>query len=456
MPPAGDRVDWPADEMHESARIDPHVETSVLDNGLRVVTVHLPHLHTCTLALYLRAGPRFETPAENGLSHMVEHMLFRGTARHRSSRALSSAIEGLGAALDGATDRDLGVLHMSLSPERLGAGLDLLGEIVLRPRFADLEAERALMLEEMSEDYDEDGVETNAEDLACGAQFSGHPLGQRILGPRANVERFTAADVRRHHARFYTARNAVLCAAGPVAHAAVAARAACHFGGMRPGLEAEAEPAPPVSGGPRSLHSPSSGSLVSLTLTLRGITRSDPADYAAFEALLRVLDGGMSGRVYQRLCVRDGLTYSVDAEIVDHVDATLLQFTSEVAPANLGRVVGDTLGVLSALARRPVSAGELARVREGYRFSLLAQLDDAAAMAEWFGAAALFQEPLLPSARLALMSGVSARDVMLAARRVAQPAGLALAVVGPVSRARFRGLRRTAGLIGAGLPAPAR
>ena len=165
-----------------------------------------------------------------------------------------------------------------------------------------------------------------------------------------------------------------------------------------------------------------------------------PAAYAAFEALARVLDGGMSGRVYERLCIRDGLAYSVDAEIVDHVDATLLQFTSEVAPANLGRVVGDTLGVLSSLARRPVSAGELARVREGYRFSLLAQLDDAAAMAEWFGAAALFQEPLLPSARLALMSRVSARDVMLAARRVAQPAGLALAVVGPVSRARFRAL----------------
>jgi predicted Zn-dependent peptidase len=432
-------------------RIDPHVETSVLDNGLRLVTVHLPHLHTETLALYLRTGPRFETPAENGLSHMVEHMLFRGTARHRSSRALSSAIESLGAALDGATDRDLGVLHMSLPPVRLDAGLGLLGEIVLRPRFADLEAERALMLEEMSEDYDEDGVETNAEDLACGTLFGGHPLGQRILGPRTNVERFTAADVRRHHARFYAARNAVLCAAGPVAHAAVAAGAASHFGAMRPGREAEAEPAPPVAGGPRACHAPASGSLVSVALTMRGITRSDPADYAAFEALLRVLDGGMSGRVYQALCVRDGLAYSVHAEIVDHVDATLLQFTSEVAPKNVGRVVEDTLGVLSALARRPVSAGELARVREGYRFSLLAQLDDAAAMAEWFGAAALFREPRLPSARLALMSRVSSRDVMLAARRVAQPAGLALAVVGPLGRARFRTLCRTAGLIGAGL-----
>jgi predicted Zn-dependent peptidase len=311
--------------------IDPHVETSALDNGLQVVTVTAPP----TCASPSTCGPRFERPAENGLSHMVEHMLFRGTARHRSSRALSSAIESLGAVLDGATDRDLGVLHMSLPPERLGAGLELLSEVVLRPGFADLEAERALVLEEMSGTTTRTGWRRTPRTWPAARCSGGHPLGQRILGPRANVERFTAADVRRHHARFYTARNAALCAAGPVAHAAVAAGAACHFGGMRPGLEAEAEPAPPVAGGPRACHAPASGSLVSVALTLRGITRSDPADYAAFEALLRVLDGGMSGRVYQALCVRDGLAYSVDAEIVDHVDATLLQFTSEVAPANL-------------------------------------------------------------------------------------------------------------------------
>jgi predicted Zn-dependent peptidase len=432
--------------MPQDRRIDPRVGTSVLDNGLRVVTVERPHLHTATLALYLRTGPRFETPAENGLSHMVEHMLFRGTARHRTSRAVSESVESLGATLDGATDRDLGVLHMSLPPERLENALDLLGEVVLRPRFADIEAERALMLEEMNEDYDEHGVETNAEDLACAAQFGAHPLGQRILGSRTSLERFTAAEVRRHHARFYVARNAVLCAAGPLAHATVAAAAARHLGAMRPGVEAALSPAPPPAGGPRLHHAPCSGPSVSLALTLRGITREDPAAWAAFEALLHVLDGGMAGRVYQRLCVRDGLAYTVDAEIVDNGDATLLQFTSEVAPANLHRVVADTLDVLAGLARRPVPKGELERVRAGYRLGVLQQLDETAAMAEWFGAALLFRTPRPPSERLALMSRVTPRDVMRAARRVARPEGLALAVVGPVSRARLRALRNTAGV----------
>ncbi|MFN8091750.1 MAG: insulinase family protein [Vicinamibacteria bacterium] len=128
-------------------------------------------------------------------------------------------------------------------------------------------------------------------------------------------------------------------------------------------------------------------------LTLRGPTRADPRAWAAFEALLYVLDGGMAGRVYQRLCVRDGLAYTVDAEIADHGDASLLQFTAEVAPANVTRVVEDTLDVLAGLARRPVAAAELARVRETYRLSVLGQLDDTGAMAEWYGAARLFREP---------------------------------------------------------------
>jgi predicted Zn-dependent peptidase len=431
--------------MRAHARLDPGVETSTLDNGLRVVTVAREHLHSGTLALYLRAGPRFETPGENGLSHMVEHMLFRGTARHRSSRALSEAVEGSGLTLDGATDRDLTLLQLSLAPERLEAALDLLGEVVLRPRFSQIEAERALMLEELSEDYDEDGQETNAEDLACAAQFGSHPLGQRILGPRENLERFTLAEVRRHHTRLYVARNAVLCGAGPLKHADVVAAAARHLGALRPGTPATARPAPAISGGPRLRHSPTGGPSVALALTLRGITRADPRAFAAFEALLHVLDGGMAGRVYQRLCVRDGLAYSVDAEIVDHGDATLLQFTSEVAPANLERVVEGTLRVLGGLARRPVPQAELARVRAGHRLSILRQLDEPLALAEWFGAARLFREPQLPSTRLAAMSRVSARDVMLAARQVARPEGLALAVVGPVSRARLRALRGVVG-----------
>jgi predicted Zn-dependent peptidase len=428
-------------------RIDPQVDESVLGNGLRVVSVELPHLHTCALALYLHAGPRHETPAENGLSHMVEHMLFRGTARHRTSRAVSEAVEGLGATLDGATDRDLSVLHMSLPPERVGDALELLGAVVHRPRFADIEAERALMLEELSEDYDEEGRETNADDLACGAQFDGHPLGQRIIGPWENVRRFTRAEVKRHHARCYVARNAVLCAAGPVTHSAFARAAARHLGALRPGREAAARPAPPVAGGPRLVHSPCAGPSVSIALTLRGITRTDPRQWAAFEALLYVLDGGMAGRVYQRLCVRDGLAYTVDAEIADHGDATLLQFTAEVAPANLVRVVADTLDVLRGLGRRPVPDAELQRVRETYRLSILGQLDDPVAMAEWFGAARLFRQPQPPSQRLAHMSRVTPREVMLAARHVARPEGLALAVVGPVRRSDRRALRQaTAGV----------
>src|SRR5512143_750330 len=180
------------------SRLDPAVETTTLDNGLAVTTVALPHLHTAVCGLFVKVGSRFETPTDNGLSHFVEHMLFRGTERYPTSLALNSAIERLGSTLDAQTGRDLTLLQLALEPDHVPAAIELLGELMGRPRFSDIELERALILEEINEDYDEHGVEINAEDIARGIVFDDHPLGQRIIGPRGNVERFTADDVRRH------------------------------------------------------------------------------------------------------------------------------------------------------------------------------------------------------------------------------------------------------------------
>src|SRR5687768_1194447 len=178
--------------------IDPRVASSTLDNGLRVTTVALPHLHTVTMAVFIKVGSRFEGPADNGLSHFVEHMLFRGTERHPTSLALNTAIERLGSTLHAETGRDYTMLSMGFEPEQVGNGLELLGELLGRPRFGDIELERALVLEEINEDYDEDDVEINVDDIARGLAFADHPLGQRIIGPRTNVEGFSEPDVRAH------------------------------------------------------------------------------------------------------------------------------------------------------------------------------------------------------------------------------------------------------------------
>src|SRR5689334_18201877 len=153
----------------------------LLGNGLRVVTVELPHLHSASVVMYARVGSRYESPADNGLSHFLEHMLFRGTERLPDAFLLNHAIEALGGTLYAETGRDYSLYQISLHPETLVDGIRLFGEIFCTPSFSDLEVERRIILEEMLEDDDEDGRLINIDDIARATVWPDHPLGYRII-----------------------------------------------------------------------------------------------------------------------------------------------------------------------------------------------------------------------------------------------------------------------------------
>jgi len=192
-----------------------------LANGLRVVTVETPYLHTATLCLYVRAGSRYETVQSNGLSHFVEHMLFRGSSQFPDSLALNRAIEELGGTLYAETGRDYSLYQIPLNAQDIERGLAILGDLFSTPAFRDIDLERQIILEEILEDLDDRGRNVNVDDLSRAVAWDGHPLGYTITGPLKNVRRFRADDVRRHFERFYGAENMVLCVAGPLSHASV-------------------------------------------------------------------------------------------------------------------------------------------------------------------------------------------------------------------------------------------
>src|SRR5205085_4018929 len=131
------------------------------------------------------------------------------------------------------------LFQLALEPGYVAPAIDLLGELMTCPRFSDIELERTLILEEINEDYSEEGVEINADDIARGLVFADHPLGQRIIGPRTNVERFAIADVERHFTTFYGAKNANLCIAGPVEHSRVVEQASKAMAKMATGKRAD-------------------------------------------------------------------------------------------------------------------------------------------------------------------------------------------------------------------------
>src|SRR5262245_26782437 len=224
------------------------VYRSRLSSGLRLVTVETPYLHTASICLYVRAGSRYETPSENGLSHFVEHMLFRGSSRYPDSLALNRAIEELGGTLYAETGRDYSLYQIPLAARDIPRGLAILGDLFSTPAFRDIELERQIILEEILEDLDDRGRNVNVDDLSRSVAWDGHPLGFTITGPLKNVRRFRQSDVRRHFARFYGAANMVLCVAGPLSHARVGRWAREAFGRVPAG--ARRRPAPPNAGGP--------------------------------------------------------------------------------------------------------------------------------------------------------------------------------------------------------------
>jgi len=423
------------------SRLDPAVETTTLDNGLAVTTVALPHLHTAVCALFVKVGARFETAEDNGLSHFTEHMLFRGTERYPTSLALNTAIERLGSTLHAETGRDYTLFQLALEPQLVAPAIDVLGELLARPRFSEIELERELVLEEINEDYDEQGVEINADDIARGLLFENHPLGQRIIGPRGNVERFSIDDVRRHFTTFYGARNANLCIAGPVEHGAVVAAAARALAALPAGTRAEVPAAPPPIAGPRLRHVADAGSQTSLAILFRAVPELDPA-YVALVALLRVLDDGMSTRLHYTLADQKGLAYSIHAAIEPLADTALFEITGATANAKVPGLVRELLGLLDGLRRGAVTADELAKARVRYRYETLASIDDAAAMAGWFGGTALYYPPTSLSERLAAMERIQVEDVVRVADAILTPDRLVLAAVGTLSRARLGELRQ--------------
>lgn len=423
-------------------RLDPQVETSQLANGLAVTTVTLPHLHTAVVTLFIKVGARFETPEDNGLSHFTEHMLYRGTEKYPSSLALNTAVEKLGSTLHAETGRDYTLFSLALEVEHVPAAIALLGELIGRPKFSDIELERRLILEEINEDYDADDNEINTDDIARGLVFGDHALGQRIIGPRANVRRFSAKDVRRHFASFYGARNARLCIAGPIEHARVVDAATKALAKIPAGVRVDAPAAPAPRIGPNLKHVSDAGSQTSLAVLFRGVPELDPS-YIPLVTLLRVLDDGMSTRLHYTLADQKGLAYSINASIEPLADTSLFEISGATANTKVPELIKELLRILDGLRAGKITKDELARARVRYRFETLASLDDASAMAGWFGGTALYFEPPKLSERLAQMNAVTIDKLVDVAKKVLAPEQLSMASVGTLSRAKLKELRGT-------------
>jgi predicted Zn-dependent peptidase len=412
-----------------------------LRNGLRVCTIETPHLHSSVVALYVRAGARYERASTNGLSHFVEHMLFRGSDRFPSSLALNRAIEERGGTLYAETGRDYSLYQVALHPREVGGALDVLGDLFTAPRFSDIERERSIIVEELLDDLDDRGRNLNLHDLSRQLAWAGHPLGLPVIGPMANVRRFGVGDVRRHFRRFYGARNMVLCVAGPIDRARVVTLAAQAFSRVPPGRRATPRPARVPLGGPRLRFVYDDSSQVQMHLLFHGLPEWDP-DFFALGMVLRLIDDGMSTPLHYRVCDQKGLAYHVGAGLESLHDASVVEIEATCSPKKAPALAEEVLAILAELKDRPAPEDALAKAKRRALAELETSFDDIDGLAGWFGGTELFFRPWSHAQRAARIAAVSASDVVRAARRVLQPRRMCLVTVGATSAPVTAQLRR--------------
>ncbi|MDJ0762353.1 MAG: pitrilysin family protein [Myxococcota bacterium] len=421
--------------------LDETYNKRVLSNGLTCVDIRQPHLHRGSVAVFFKTGSRYESPRDNGLSHFLEHMVFRGTEHHESAYALNLAIEQLGGTLFAATSPDATEYALTLPPQNLVSGIGLLAEIAARPIFNDIEIERRVVIEEIREDLDENGASIDIDFLSRKRLWPGHPLGQSVTGPIENARRFTAEDVRRHLTANYTAENAVVCLSGAfdaheVSKAVETAFAALPTRGRPHDSICAVPSAAPILGrGPTVLHAHRPGSQTDVRLAFHAPSGTDP-DWVGLGVLMGILDDGMSTRLHRRIFDELGLAYNVGADVERYADVGVLNIDAVASHASISNIAKEIATLAAELKNTVASDDEINKAKQRKTWCLESFLDDPHAMSAWYGEQALHWQPELLVNRMQRISAVTTADVRRIAARIFTRDNLHLTTVGVLDPAQ--------------------
>jgi len=442
---------------------------STLQSGVRVVTERMPAVRSVAIGCLVGTGSALEPARQSGISHLLEHMLFRGTARHRSEE-IDQIFDAMGSELDAQTDREVTSLSTRVLDRHLGRAFDVMGEMLWQPKLEQLSAEREVVLEEIA--MYEDDPQERIFDILGEAIFGEHPLGRPVIGSAATVASITQDDLAAYHAERYLPGNVVIAAAGSVDHdelvemagalapeGAPAARTASEDGVS--GMSGAARTGPDgavseVSGAARPVRDGAMNGVSGasdapprqvrffaketeqyhLCIGGRGLARSDERRWA-LRVLEGVLGGGASSRLFQEVRERRGLAYSV------FCFSGLYAHTGEIGiyvgtrPENLSETVSVIAAELERALEDPATRDELERSKDNVKGRMVLALESTGARMARLGGSILHDLPLLTiDEAIERIDAVSVADLRELAHELLRPDALSVAAIGP-EEARF-------------------
>jgi predicted Zn-dependent peptidase len=412
----------------------PEPQITTLPGGERVVTDRLRGVRSVALGLWIGTGSRDEPASRAGVTHFIEHLLFKGSERYSAQR-IAELFDTMGGELNAATSRETTVVYTRVPDRHLADALDAMTDMVFEPTFADVDAEREVVLEEIA--MVEDNPQDLVHDLAAQAVFGAHPLGRPVIGHADVVARVSPRSLRQWHDRAYAAPRIVLAAAGNVSHE----RLVEMFASRRPSRNG-ARPAPrrPLMGrlpkpGYRFLRRKTEQYHV--VLAAPGIARDDDSRYAV-SLLDAILGGSASSRLFQEIRELRGMAYSVYTFGSQYAETGQVGIYVGTREDNLAACLDVIATELEDVASGRLKAGELDRAKENLEGRLLLSLESTSNRMSRLGKALVTDTEIVSvDETLRRVRAVTEADVAEAARSLFAPARLSAAGIGP-RESRFR------------------
>jgi predicted Zn-dependent peptidase len=352
------------------------VEVTRLPTGLVVVTDTMPHLETASLGVWVGAGSRDERPDEHGISHLLEHMAFKGTSR-RSARQIAEEIEAVGGDLNAATSIETTAYYARVLRADVPLALDVLSDILAAPSFdpEELGREQNVIVQEIgaAEDTPDDLIWDRLQETA----YTGQPIGRSILGTPTTVRSFDRARLAQYLARNYRAPDMVIAAAGSVEHRSVVAEVERRFASFAGPAAPTPEPARFVGGSrieTRDLEQ------VHIALAMHGLPQRDPSLYS-LQVFTNLLGGGMSSRLFQEVREQRGLCYSIYSFHAPYADTGMFGLYAGTDAADVAELMRVVVDEVSAAAET-INEAEIARAKAQMKAGLLMALESSSARAE--------------------------------------------------------------------------
>ncbi len=412
------------------------IETTTLPNGLRIITERMDHVRSISLGLWIRSGSRREVGPEGGISHFIEHMVFKGT-KNRSAEEIARSVDSIGGGLDAFTAKEMVSYNTKVLDEHLPLAFDVLADLVLNPLFRaeDIEKEKGVILEELKMEVD--NPEYLLHEIFSSNFWKDHPLGKPILGTRDTVKAFDQDMLRSYYGRYYTPSNILITAAGNLHHEGLVDLVRERFEDMRFNGQLPPE-TPPTPHARLVFRNKTSLEQTHLYMGVPGYAFPHKLRFACY-ALNTVLGGGMSSRLFQNIREKQGLAYAVYSEMSMYRDAGCFAIYAGTSVESAAKVVESIVKEFRELKQTRVPDDELRRAKDHLKGSLMLSLESTSSrMGNLARQELYFDRFFTLDEMIQSIEDITAEQLQTIAQEFFDPKNITLAMLGNLGEFRIR------------------